>query len=125
MAFFNNVLQSDTFELERQKINNLGLDVAALRNLAAVYSTTSGYTYLSNGIILQWGYQATTGNPPTNVAFPITFPTQCLAFIASNPLSPNSGDNAIGSATTNQFFQVGTYNGGWTQKPVVWVAIGY
>ncbi len=46
---------------------------------------SSGYTYLPNDLILQWGI-TTTGEPPISLTatFPITFPTQCLQITLAN-----------------------------------------
>ena len=82
--------------------------------------TTNGYTYLPNGILLQWGY--TNGD----VTFPITFPNACLnASLTSNNTSTNGYDYKIaasnltttGFSITRDSDDVGTY--------VYWFAIGF
>ena len=81
---------------------------------------TNGYTYLPNGVILQWGY--TNGD----ATFPITFPNACLnASLTSNNTSTSGYDYKIaasnltttGFSVTRDSDDAGTY--------VYWFAIGF
>jgi hypothetical protein len=82
--------------------------------------SANGYTKLTNGIILQWGYQAYT-TTATPVVFPITFPTACTSVhVTTNRLTNGAnGYNHAGSLTTAGFSAVFDGTGGW------WSAIGY
>ena len=80
----------------------------------------NGYTKLTNGIILQWGYQAYT-TTATPVLFPQAFPTACTSVhVTTNRLTNGAGGyNHAGSVTTAGFSAVFDGTGGW------WSAIGY
>jgi hypothetical protein len=82
-------------------------------------AATNGYTYLTNGIILQWGYQAYT-TTATPVVFPITFPNAVYSVhVTTNRLNSGAnGYNHAGSLTTAGFSAVFDAVGGW------WSAIG-
>jgi len=82
-------------------------------------AATNGYTTLTNGIILQWGYQAYT-TTATPVVFPITFPNAVYSVhVTTNRLIGGAGGyNHAGSLTTAGFSAVFDGTGGW------WSAIG-
>lgn len=52
--------------------------------------TTNGYTYLPNGLILQWGWAAAVEDVVYTVTLPITFPTAILN-VSATARSPNTG----------------------------------
>jgi hypothetical protein len=57
-------------------------------NLGASSKTANGYTYLTNGVLLQWCTVASlSATTATAYNFPIAFPTQCLAI--------STGGNAV------------------------------
>jgi hypothetical protein len=82
--------------------------------------SANGYTKLTNGIILQWGYQTYTGIA-TPVVFPIVFPTACTSVhVTTNRVNSGAnGYNHAGNLTTSGFSAVFDAVGGW------WSAIGY
>jgi hypothetical protein len=87
---------------------------------------TNGYTYLPNGLIMQWGAVISGTNPQT-ISFPITFPTACLNCQGTHDQNPTVGQTiSIYSKTTSQFTieQIDVSN---TGQPVRadWYAIGY
>lgn len=89
-------------------------------------ATTNGFTYLPGGMIMQWGYHAYPSNG--TYSFPITFPSACLNFIASNSDSQGAGvDAAFGYFVNSGSFVIGTKNnyGNVTGYPIYWFAIGY
>jgi len=97
--------------------------------------TTSGYTYLPNGIIMQWGITpviAGGANIQETVTFPITFPNAC--FNVTSTLSGNLYSNTDGLGTLR--VQVIAANSltttsvvlehtGINQVRAYWNAIGY
>ena len=82
--------------------------------------SANGYTKLTNGVILQWGY-ATDVGLATPITFPITFPTACRSVhVTTERLTQGAeGYNHAGSVTTSGFSAVFDAVGGW------WSAIGY
>lgn len=58
--------------------------------------SSAGYQKLPSGLILQWGESAlvTTGNSTVGVTFPMTFPTVCLAVIASGRDESSDGQQS-------------------------------
>jgi hypothetical protein len=78
-------------------------------------ATANGYTKLTNGIILQWGYANGTGIP-TNITFPITFPSNCwsVSITTDRNSSGANGYNHAYSVTTAGFSAVMDANyDGW------------
>lgn len=89
--------------------------------------TINGYTYLPNGMIMQWGYQQTTTASVYN--FPTAFPTACLNFIASNATKQGTRvDNAYGYPVSRTQFYINTKRSdsdALSNYPVYWFATGY
>jgi hypothetical protein len=91
-----------------------------------VSKTTNGYTYLPNGLILQWGLS--TGSSTRTGSFPITFPNACLNFITTVAVTAvtqfqTSNGNFISSS---QFtIQTGDINGTGQPNNIAWFAVGY
>jgi len=86
----------------------------------------SGFQKLPGGLILQWGYVATTN---VTGAFPVAFPAQCFCVLATNTDAQGGGiDNAFGYPVSRTQFFVATKqqgpSGGLTGYPVFWLAIG-
>ena len=88
--------------------------------------TSNGYSYLPNGLIIQWG--TSSGSSTRTGTFPITFPTACLNFqttvkaTAVGTLQTSNGD----FISTSQFtIQTGDINGTGQSNNIAWVAIGY
>lgn len=81
------LILTNTFDKIVLKYDSLGarwLEIA--RNTTfdfASSQTTNGYTYLPNGMIMQWGNVATPGAGTSVVTFPIAFPTACLNVVNS------------------------------------------
>jgi hypothetical protein len=86
--------------------------------------SANGYTKLTNGIILQWGYANDSGLA-TSITFPIAFPTACRSVhVTTERLNQGAeGYNHAGSVTATGFSAVfdapSSATGGW------WMAIGY
>lgn len=95
---------------------------------------TNGYSYLPNGVLLQWGrYDTTVIEGGVNVTFPIAFPNACLNVTATRMASVAVSTNADGgvhyvSSTTNEavFNLQGFYGDSkGTLRGFTWMAIGY
>ncbi len=81
---------------------------------------SNGYSKLTNGVIIQWGY-ATGTAIPTTVSFPLAFPNACYSVSVTTDRSTSgaSGHNHAYDVTTTGFKAVmdSPYDG-W------WIAIG-
>jgi hypothetical protein len=92
-----------------------------LTSVTANSKTTNGWTYLSNGLILQWGIQ----NESTVGTFPITFPNACFCLQGSanvNAFLADSSVTTVSIISTSQFrVRCGTDGG----SMLYWLAIGY
>lgn len=58
--------------------------------------TTNGYTYLPNGILLQWGYASSVGEDAVStITLPVTFPNAAFS-LSATPVS-----SSVGSGNTD------------------------
>jgi hypothetical protein len=83
--------------------------------------TANGYTWLPNGLLMQWGSVAanvTTGN----ATFPIAFSTECLSVTANRRISGANGFCSIIGVNTS-VAQIRTANN--TSVNCFYMAIGY
>ena len=86
--------------------------------------TQNGYTYLPNGVIMQWGYAAIAGVGTTRVTFPVSFPNVCFqVFPTLVGVAEDTITYAKTSSSTNggAVILVDANNG----TGVSWFAIGY
>lgn len=94
--------------------------------------TTNGYTYLPNGLILQWGWQAGIEDTDYTVTLPITYPNTVLN-LSTTARSPSVGGGntdfaAHGDIVSTSTIKVaitsssGNYPG---TKGIFWITIGY
>lgn len=94
--------------------------------------TTNGYTYLPNGLILQWGWQAGGEDAVYTVTLPITYPNAVLN-LSTTARSPSVGAGntdfaAHGDIVSNSTIKVaitsisGAYPG---TNGIFWITIGY
>lgn len=99
-------------------------------------SSPNGYTYLPNGLIIQWGTNTGSASGPVGVNFPIAFPNAVLAITLSESESNEStwGDGFPTLHGSQPFSAVGfvhwslSWNGStWVEaaNTCSWVAIGY
>lgn len=92
------VLQSDTFEIQRQKINNMVTNLTTVIDSISSDLSTNGYYKLPGGLIIQWGTftPSTATSPtlgsPTIVQLPIAFPTKLVFAIAEADGGYSSSD---------------------------------
>jgi len=64
--------------------------------------STNGYTYLPNGLILQWMTVSSTSDSNENFNFPIAFPNNAFCAITNSASSPATNDYKITGLTTSQ-----------------------
>jgi hypothetical protein len=82
---------------------------------------SSGYTYLPNDLILQWGLQ----NESSIGTFPVAFPNACFSLIATGNTNAFLADGSVTTSyivSNSQFYvRLGSDNG----TLLYWIAIGY
>jgi hypothetical protein len=105
-------------------------------NYFANSKAVNGYTYLPNGLIVQWGEEASyhdvAGDYAAVVTFPITFPISCLQVIAGLKGNGTLGfDNDVigvqarSQATTGFTIAMGEISTSGQSVKGNWVAFGY
>jgi len=88
--------------------------------------TTNGWTYLSNGLILQWGIS--TGSQTRTGSFPIAFPNACLNFqttVFSSAATIYQTSNGAAISTSQFTIQTGDINGAGQPNPIAWFSLGH
>jgi hypothetical protein len=83
--------------------------------------SSNGYTYLPNGLILQWGLQ----NESSIGTFPVAFPNACFSLIATGNINAFLADSSVTTSyivSNSQFYvRLGSDSG----TLLYWIAIGY
>ncbi len=89
---------------------------------------TNGYTYLPNGLIMQWGATTVASGTSPLIPLPISFPTANLrVFTTFSALNTNTaiGVNAIGQVYTKGLSNIQIRNLSSNTHAFSWYAIGY
>lgn len=92
-------------------------------NLGTASKTANGYTYLPNGLIVQWG--RVVANSTSSVTFPTAFPTACLSVELTGNSTLYVGANVpyVTAFTTTTATVRSTYAA--AAASVTYLAIGY
>lgn len=102
--------------------------VAFSSNLVTATKSTNGYSYLPNGLIVQWGTSGSiASDSSTTVTFPISFPNNCFCVTQAPKSSSAIVDNwgMVLSFTTSQAVLARGANSGTIESNVsYWMAIG-
>lgn len=103
---------------DTRAVTPFGLDAALDDRFPTAASSLAnpGYTTLPSGIILQWGFFTSTGNPPQ--LFPIAFPT---ATVGVQMIANDTTDVGVSALSASGF----TPDCGASGKTVRWLAVGY
>lgn len=84
-----------------------------------------GYQKLSNGLIIQWGYESIPMDTYRTFNFPIVFPNACLQGVASHSNAGAYTTDSLAGFHPISSSQFRLYNGiAWTST-MRWIAIGY
>ena len=97
---------------------------------------TNGYSYLSNGMLMQWGFHNINYNPGENVTtitFPIAFPNACLNATATRVTAASAVGTSDGGLCIHAFSNTeleiiyNTYPSGSSDllRGCYWMAIGF
>ena len=68
-------------------------------NLGASSKTANGYSYLPNGLLLQWGVVVLATGAQASFNYPITFPTAALSISMTTPPGVAVGHAGISTAS--------------------------
>jgi len=107
-AYFNGVISAEKYHTRNKSI------------------AATGYTPLTNGVILQWGTNLVEGDSDLTVTFPVAFPNGFLSAQASLGMNNWSvrGDAGCGAhSPTNTTLVI--RNGAGPAGDLFWLAIGY
>ena len=103
-------------------------DLALLKDdgayIIAANLAQNGYVKFSNGLILQWGIATQNGY---QTAFPIAFPSRCLAVLATYVLRDDSSywQKPLSlQAITRSSFTAVTASGWGANDTARWIAVG-
>ena len=103
--------------------------VSRSKDFASSMNVNAGYTYLPNGMLMQWGRSSTNIAPggTLNITFPITFPTDIFySNVAVLSASTNNQlTNPFVMATTVSNLAVANTDVDSTITQIRWFAIGY
>lgn len=107
-AYFNGVISAEKYHTRNKSI------------------AITGYTPLTNGVILQWGTNWVNGDSDLTVTFPVAFPNGFLSAQASLGMNSWStrGDAGCGAHSPTNTTMV-IRNGAGAAGDVFWLAIGY
>jgi len=114
-------LTTDFVVLRYDSITSKWIVISSSFNNFVNSKTTNGYTYLPNGLIMQWGLSSASSNN-TTITFPVAFPTACLnASAISNADVTSESANANIAATTTTTLRIRSN----AANNYYWQAIGY
>jgi hypothetical protein len=115
-------------DIQSNGVNAWGPSIS-FGNWGSVDLAVDGYIKLPQGLILQWGVIATNTGGSETVYFPTSFPTACVALVATIQSSSFTGNGVIETDITSASgFAAFTGNGSGGQAgPVsaLFLAIGY
>ena len=104
-------------------------DLALLKDdgayIVAALLEQNGYVKFSNGLILQWGVATQKGYA---TSFPLTFPAQCLALVATYDLQTDSSYWQYPLSVQNSArssFTIATKSNWGANDTACWIAVGY
>ena len=104
-------------------------DLALLKDdgayIVAALLEQNGYVKFNNGLILQWGVATQNGYA---TSFPLTFPAQCLAVVATYDLQTDSSYWQYPLSVQNSArssFTIATKSNWGANDTACWIAVGY
>jgi len=83
----------------------------------------NGYTYLPNGIILQWGTGTSSSDDEQNFDFPLAFPTTCFNVVTQRTNGDSQDILPVQNVTTTNF-EINRNSAIDGSQPFYWQAIG-
>jgi hypothetical protein len=88
----------------------------------------NGYTYLPNGILIQWGVDTRNSDQAYVIEFPIAFPNGCFSVTVNRQAGNDDGDNKIWAVTatgiTSTGFTIDRHDDISGEQTINYMAIG-
>jgi len=109
--------------------NQNGYDVNIFSDILKYTNSfsSSGYSKLPNGLIIQWG-NATYTTDWGPIYFPMTFPTACLSVVCSHRTNSDSSAQVATTVQTIRAISSAAFYLGWSGGSgwrIPWIAVGY
>jgi len=115
-------LTTDFVVLRYDSITSKWIVISSSFNNFVNSKATNGYTYLPNGLVMQWGLQSSVGSSGSTVTFPVAFPNALLSVMLTPTASASVMAGCTNFTTTNFFI---SYSGSPETRDWRWIAIGY
>lgn len=87
--------------------------------------SANGYSYLPNGLLVQWGKRTAGPVATGNVSFPVSFPNAKVAVVATDFALTSASTVAVGVADDANLSQFTFYTNATEGGNFGWIAIGY
>ena len=101
-------------------------DSGNIINAGAHSIAANGYSWLPNGLLMQWGSYANANSTSNTISFPIDFPTTCFSVTVTGSATGITNASATNlpavTATSTSTFAVITGNA--THSTIRWMAVG-
>ena len=86
---------------------NGDLNIEGILNVGESSATENGYTYLPNGILLQWGVDTRNSDQAYIIEFPTTFPNTCFSVTVNRQATNEDGMNKTWAVTATEITSTG------------------
>jgi hypothetical protein len=102
--------------------NNLTNSANAF-NLGSASPAANGFTFLPNGILLQWGWRA-ANSTSAFISFPVSFPTTCFSVVAVSNTGASGNKTFVPGITQQNTSGCTILTSNATASNVHWIAVG-
>ncbi len=82
-----------------------------------------GYSWLTNGLLMQWGSNTTVNSTSKVITFPVAFPTAIFSAVATTNTAPTAL-KGVASVTTQNTTAITLITANTTNETVNWIVLG-